>query len=104
MADDSVKTIHATFSTREAAEIAIERLVQEYGIDRADIFVQPADAENTAGSEPSGGDVSEREGERSPFGAPLHGSVQVSADVSGDEIANAEAALRDAGASDVETR
>jgi hypothetical protein len=35
-----VKTTSATFKTREAADLAIERLVQQHGISRADIFVQ----------------------------------------------------------------
>ncbi len=104
MADDSVRTVCGTFSTREAADRAIELLVQEHGIDRADIFVQAAGAKNTAGSVPSGGDASQDEAEGSSFSAALEDKIQVSADVSREEIATAERAFRDAGADDVLTR
>jgi len=45
MSDDSIATISGTFATREAADRAVEHLVQEHGIDRADIFVQAEDAQ-----------------------------------------------------------
>jgi hypothetical protein len=59
---------------------------------------------NTAGSVPSGGDTSQDEAEGSSFSAALEGKIQVSADVSREEIATAERAFRDAGADDVLTR
>lgn len=46
----------AYFATREAADIATEHLVQEHGIGRPDIFLQPAGNENSEGQRPSGGD------------------------------------------------
>ena len=52
MADDSSTTIRATFKTREAADLAVEHLVQQHGISRPDIFIQSATDRNTAGSEP----------------------------------------------------
>ncbi|MGF7159552.1 hypothetical protein FHS85_001171 [Rhodoligotrophos appendicifer] len=45
------KTIVGTFETREQAELAVEHLVQELGLDRSDVFVAAAEAENTAGEE-----------------------------------------------------
>lgn len=57
MADDSTTTIRATFETREAADLAVEHLVQQHGISRPDIFIQSASERNTAGSAPSGGDA-----------------------------------------------
>jgi hypothetical protein len=104
MADDSVKTISGTFATREAADRAIEHLVQEHGINRADIFVQADAARNTSGSAPSGGDASQDSAEGSSFDAALRGRIQVSADVSRQQIEKAEQALRSAGAADVLTR
>lgn len=62
MADDSVRTTSATFKTREAADLAIEHLVQQHGISRADNFVQSKDARNTAGTMPSGGDAAHEDG------------------------------------------
>jgi hypothetical protein len=104
MSDDSVKTIRGTFSTREAADRAVEHLVQEHGIDRADIFVQPQDQRNTAGTVSSGADAARNEAEGSQFEPALRGSVLVSADVSRDRLSQAEQALRAAGASEILTR
>lgn len=101
MGDDSVKTICGTFATREAADRAIEHLVQEHGINRADVFVQPADARNTSGTAPSGGDASQDEAEGSNFSPALQGGIEVSADVKRQEIEKAEQAFRSAGAADV---
>ncbi len=42
-------TLTAQFETRREAEMTIERLVQEHGIERTDIFVSAAGADNTAG-------------------------------------------------------
>ncbi len=58
MERDSTTTIRATFETREAADLAVEHLVQQHGILRPDIFVQSASDGNTAGARPSGGDAS----------------------------------------------
>jgi hypothetical protein len=97
-----VKTTSATFKTREAADLAIEHLVQQHGISRADIFVQSKDARNTAGTMPSGGDAAHEDGKRS--GAALHGEIEVSADVNRDGIAKVEQAFRQVGAIEVRTR
>ena len=102
MAGESVKTIWADFETREAADRAVEHLVQQFGIPRANVFVQAKEAENTTGTAPSGGDVSRSEGDRSD--APVRGEIQVSADVANDDVTNAERALRDAGARNVLAR
>jgi hypothetical protein len=102
MADDSTKTIWATFETREAADRAIEHLVQQYGIARADVFVEAEAPENTTGTSPSGGDSAHREGDRRD--APLNGAIKVSADVSNDAVTDAEQAFRDAGARNVMAR
>ncbi|ARM16091.1 UNVERIFIED_ORG: hypothetical protein GGE63_005932 [Rhizobium esperanzae] len=64
MADDSTTTIRATFETREAADRAVEHLVQQHGISRPDIFIQSANNRNTAGAAPSGGGGEIRKNER----------------------------------------
>ena len=84
MDDDNVRTIRGTFATREAADLAIEHLVQEHGIDRADIFVQAKDAANTSGIAPSGADAP-GDDESSDLDPALRGEIEVSADVSRDE-------------------
>ena len=102
MSDDSVKTVWATFSTREAADRAVEHLVQHAGINRANVFVQANDADNTVGTVPSGGDIAKEEGARRD--APLHGDIHVSADIADGDLPKVERAFRAAGARDVLSR
>lgn len=99
MADDSVKTITGLFETREEADIAIEHLVQQHGIARADIFIQPRDNANSAGTRPSGGDASHDAQPRSD--GALEGALEVSADVKPSDIEKARHAYEEAGAHDV---
>jgi hypothetical protein len=102
MSDTSTTTITGTFATRREAEIAVEHLVQEYGIDRSDVFVEPQSAENSAGTKPSGGDVAEAEPQADNAEEPaLNGALLVSVDLSLDRLDDAEAAFRDAGATNV---
>ncbi|MBB3313319.1 hypothetical protein FHT78_005111 [Rhizobium sp. BK196] len=102
MGDDSTTTIEASFETREAADIAVEHLVQQLGVSRPDIFIQPAADRNTAGLAPSGGDASHEEGARRD--APLEGEIQVSADVSLSQVGAVKRCLGEAGALWVSSR
>ncbi|MCO6052172.1 hypothetical protein NGM99_20500 [Mesorhizobium sp. RP14(2022)] len=75
-------TLTAQFETRREAEMAVERLVQQYEIERTDVFIAAAGAENTAGEELSGSDT--EAGQPSPEDrddAPLNGTIEVSVDV-----------------------
>lgn len=70
------------FHSREEVDSVVERLVQEYGIDRADIFVSAVGSENSAGDEVSGSDSGGGEpssGDRDD--APLTGALEVSVDI-----------------------
>jgi hypothetical protein len=102
MADDSTTTIRATFETREAADLAVEHLVQQHGISRPDIFVQSATDRNTAGSATSGGDASHDDGARRD--APLRGEIEVSADIASSRVAAVQRSLEDAGALHLSSR
>lgn len=42
-------TIERSFSCRQQAELAVERLVQEHGFERTDIFVSAQGEDNSAG-------------------------------------------------------
>jgi len=99
MADDSVKTVCGTFATREEAERAVEHLVQEHGINPADVFVRAQGQRNSAGTETSGADLKDRTQK-----AALEGTIEVSADVSANRIGDAESTLREIGAQNVLTR
>jgi hypothetical protein len=75
-------TLNATFDTRRDAEMTVERLVQEHGIERTDIFIAAADEENTAGAVQAGSD--REAGQPSPASrddSPLNGAVSVSVDI-----------------------
>ncbi|OWV73187.1 hypothetical protein ATY77_09380 [Rhizobium sp. R634] len=102
MADDSTTTITATFETREAADLAVEHLVQQHGISRPDIFIQSASNRNSAGAAPSGGDASHGGGARQD--APLEGEIVVSADIASSQVAAVQRSLGDAGALRVSQR
>ncbi|MBY5371444.1 MAG: hypothetical protein ACJ8EW_26195 [Rhizobium sp.] len=102
MADDSTTTIRARFETREAADLAVEHLVQQHGISRPDIFIQSASDRNSAGSAPSGGDASHDDGARRD--APLEGEIEVSVDIASRQVAAVQRSLRAAGAVRVSSR
>ncbi|MES2288443.1 MAG: hypothetical protein V4530_01800 [Pseudomonadota bacterium] len=81
------QSITGTFDTRRDAELAVERLVQEHGVERTDIFIAPIGPENSAGSEAGGSDA--------PSSAPSDdgrsdgahaGAVTVSVDVNDDDM------------------
>ncbi len=44
-------TLTGQFETRREAEMTVERLVQEYGVNRANILIAAAGDENSAGEE-----------------------------------------------------
>lgn len=96
MADDSTVTIRASFSTREAADLAVEHLVQKHGVPRPDIFVQSATDKNTSGSRASGGDASHHDGTRED--GALGGDIEVSVDIASVQIAAVQRIFGDVGA------
>ncbi|MDB5687647.1 MAG: hypothetical protein JWR77_2236 [Rhizorhabdus sp.] len=79
-----MQTINGTFPSRSGVEIAVEHLVQEYGIERTDIFIRALDR------------VSDQAG-----GAAANDGIEVSVDVHEDEVDAALTAFRDAGATSV---
>ena len=96
-------TLTGTFETRRDAEMAIERLVQEFGIERTDIFVAASGDDNTAGEKLDGSDTE--------AGAPtvaarsdaaLNGTITVSVDPADDVLLEEiMAAFSDFGVSDI---
>lgn len=51
------KSINGTFETRRDAEMAVERLVQEFGVERTDIFSSARGKDNSAGTTAAGSDT-----------------------------------------------
>src|SRR5690606_38978113 len=70
--------LSAIFATREAADLAVEHLVQEYGLDRAFIYIEPVGNENSDGVAASGGDhASGRAGSHDRTDGSHHGEIEV---------------------------
>ena len=86
------QTIVANFDTRRDAETAVEHLVQEHGIERADIFVRAPGTANTAGTRAAGADV---KGHGKP---ELSGPIEVSVECDAGQDKIVRSALEKAGA------
>src|SRR3546814_10348802 len=82
----AMQTINACFSSRREADLALEHLTQEHGVERTDIFVQSATDENTAGTEVAGADAAAGDpGTDRRDDSALHGRVELSIDISDDQ-------------------
>lgn len=81
-------TLKAEFETRREAEMTVERLVQEYGVERGRILVVASGSENSAGDEQAGSDHAA--GEPTPESredAALNGAITVSVDLEDEALA-----------------
>ena len=95
-------TIIGEFATRREAELAVEHVVQEFGVARGDVFVQPVGAANSSGTRSAGADV---KAAPTPEGKQrLEGEIEVSVDFHGDEPDKIAEALKGAGAKTVRTK
>ena len=109
------RTITGSFNTRREAEMAVEHLVQDYGLDRSLVDVRPAGEENTSGNVASGADAAERhrgsgapgdpvgdkimpEGQRAEAGGIGKGAILVSAEVDEDKLDRARKSFEEYGA------
>ena len=101
MSDNATTTISAVFQNREAADYAIEHLVQQHGLNRADIFAEAQGDDNTAGTRPSGGDANKGD---TPSEPALQGAVKVSADTSRDTADLVRATFQEMGGQDITAR
>jgi len=78
-------TLTATFETRREAELVVERLVQEFKVDRKSIAVGPDGDENSVGETPSGGDLpSDGPSVEARDDAPVAGRIVVAIDPAAD--------------------
>lgn len=82
------QTLKTTFATRRDAELAVERLVQEHGIERSNIFIAPEGDANSSGEAVSGSDrASGAPGDGARSDAALNGRIAVSVDLQDDALA-----------------
>ncbi|MES2159506.1 MAG: hypothetical protein V4512_17085 [Pseudomonadota bacterium] len=91
-------TLTGTFDSREESDMAVERLVQEIGIERTDIFVAASGPDNSAGNRTGGAD-SETVDQDERDDVPLAGGIMVSIDLQDDaKVEVVTAALEEFGA------
>ena len=82
-------SLSAKFDTRREAEMTVERLVQQFKIERTDVFIAAEGDDNTVGVEEAGSDT--EAGGPSPEDrddAQLAGRVIVSVDIEDDGLAD----------------
>lgn len=96
-------TLKAKFDTRREAEMTVERLVQEQGIDRQDIQIATDGADNSVGDEKAGADTAGQDPTPpSREDAALAGKIIVSVAIADDARATeVKAAFNEFDASDV---
>jgi hypothetical protein len=95
-------TIIGTFETRREAELAVEHVVQEHGVQRTDVFIQPVGQANSAGTRAAGADA--KVAPEPEHGHPLKGELEVSVDFHGADPKKIVEALKSTGAKDVRTK
>jgi NACalpha-BTF3-like transcription factor len=92
------ESIIAHFADRPAAELAVEHLVQQYGVERTDVFVQPVSDQNSAGSSAAGADTPNGDAASQVDAVPaLGGAIEVSVDLNDGSEDDVRKALTDAG-------
>jgi peptidoglycan hydrolase-like protein with peptidoglycan-binding domain len=89
-------------STPAAAELAVEHVVQECGVSRGDVFVQPTGGDNTSGNRPAGTDA--KAAPKPERGGKFEGAIEVSVDFHGEDAKQIKEALKSAGAKSVRTK
>ena len=95
--------LSGVFRTREEADLAVEHLVQEYGVEPSFIYVEPVSDENSSGDTVSGGDhASGDPGRGDRTDAPLHGAIGVTVPITPETLPKMRRALGEAGAIHVE--
>jgi hypothetical protein len=83
------RSLTQSFATRRAADLLVERLVQEFGIERTDIFVAAEGSENSAGVVATGSDSASVEPREEARDDGAHeGGVSVSVDINDEALAD----------------
>lgn len=81
-------SLNAVFPSRAEADLVVERLVQELGVERSDIFLSPEGDENSSGVTANGGDAPAPLEDARQDGA-THSGITVSVDVNDVERSSA---------------
>ncbi|RED34510.1 hypothetical protein BJ123_110149 [Rhodopseudomonas thermotolerans] len=98
-------TITGQFATRREAELAVERLVQELGIERSSVSVAPRGVANSAGTRVAGADAESGHPGVEKHGDPeLNDLIEVSVGCSEAEAGKIETTMKSVGARQVAGR
>jgi hypothetical protein len=99
------QTVVAYFDNRRDAELAVEHLIQERGIQRTDVFLQARGEANTAGVKAAGADVESGHPGVEKRGTPrLDGEIELSVDCHGAERDMVLKTLQESGARRLQSR
>lgn len=86
------------FATRREAELAVEHLVQDHGVDRSAVTIRPEGDENSAGTVAAGADTESGHPGLAKHGRPkLSGRIEVRVAVSGRSRQTLGGVLRELG-------
>jgi hypothetical protein len=91
------QTITGYFDTRRDAEMAVERLVQDQGLDRKRVQAMAEGEDNSSGTVVSGADAADAAAGDTPDGV-RRGRIMVRAEVEDDMLEAALASFRDCNA------
>lgn len=76
------RTVSAEFDTRRDAEMAVEHIVQEHGVDPKAVAIVPVAQDNSAGTTTAGADIEGGHRKTETEGEPaLAGRLRVTVDV-----------------------
>ncbi|TPG55974.1 hypothetical protein EAH89_13650 [Roseomonas nepalensis] len=96
------KVITGLFNTRREAEMTVEHLVQDHGLDRNRVQAMAEGEENSSGSVVSGADAADAAEGEQPDGA-RHGRIMVRAEVDDDLLEAAMASFRECNVTELRT-
>jgi hypothetical protein len=91
--------IKAVFKDRRAADLSLEHLVQEVGLERTDIFIVARGGRNTSGTEPAGADAQGSLAESRTAAPALEGQIEMSVGCDQDKVERVSKALQENGGS-----
>jgi hypothetical protein len=89
--------VKAAFKDRRAAELALEHLVQEIGLDRTDIFIAARGNDNSSGTERAGADARGSLAEDRDAAPVLEGEIEMSVACEQAKIERVSEALKQSG-------
>ncbi|WP_398471142.1 hypothetical protein [Tardiphaga sp.] len=89
--------IKAVFTNRRAAELALEHLVQDIGLERTDIFIAAVGVQSSSGTKPAGADVRGSLGEPKAANPALEGEIDMSVGCTQENVERVSQALQKVG-------